>query len=236
MVFYTSLLPTEIWFHIYKIEHTQCLQNVLNEIKTISQEMRMATLGAEEIIQRAPHNDMVMNILDLTNDDHYEYELLEYISKVCSEQRDGEQKSRYNRVNIWDFKGFLKVTRYINVDQRLTYKRLVLMGRYLYDGPLYGHSGLSDKHLKRKTINQEIMLLRDWSTSTGYGEPNARDELWRNLNCAWRWGYMEGIGWNMIEIYRHLRRTVGKQNPTESDMFVKCLDMLHPQLPIPVLV
>ena len=38
-MFFTSLLPVEIWFKIYKIEHSMIQKDVLNEIKELSSQI-----------------------------------------------------------------------------------------------------------------------------------------------------------------------------------------------------
>ena len=43
MVFYKSILPTELWFIIYKIEHMNKLKFVNNQIKTINSQNRKIT-------------------------------------------------------------------------------------------------------------------------------------------------------------------------------------------------
>ena len=67
-VFYNTLLPTEIWFKIYKIEHTQNLKNVHNEIKKIYSEMNMAILGVEVFIKENPYSEIVEQIYNLIID------------------------------------------------------------------------------------------------------------------------------------------------------------------------
>ena len=45
MVFFTEILPTEIWFKIYKIEHAQNMKKVHDEIRDLNEEILIFSYG-----------------------------------------------------------------------------------------------------------------------------------------------------------------------------------------------
>ena len=139
MVFYNDLLPTELWFEIYKTEHAQKLKRVNTEIKEISQELEIFCIGVEEMVQRGDYPSEIFDLVPVC--DRKLSEFHQYIDMVVDEQQAQDQpwprrrrfQRLYNDFDVWNFRNYFWMTHYkwSTANNELYYNIVLLQGKYL---------------------------------------------------------------------------------------------------------
>ena len=219
------------------------MKSVHDEIKSISETVTMLNIGAEDMIQRNTQGKMVANIFEMLPRGKYK-KVSDYITMVEAEQVGNHNMHWFYRIDIWSFLGYqnlIKNNRIHMSDQdELTIDRLILQGRYLWNGPLYMEQDTYDLQLMRKTINEEILLVRKWTDTcpcrpylSWQGRflyrPNYKpcgEEMWRYLTPAWRSGQMHGHDLEQIDLVMSLEFSMGRK-PTPSEVLAESVDIIH---------
>ena len=143
MVFFTEILPTEIWFKIYKIEHAQNMKKVHDEIRDLNEEILIFNIGVEETLQRTPYGgEKGYNILANLVPYKKCFEFQDFQNLVETERTYGLlRKHFYHRLvqcKIWNLLTYIIMKKNFSFEpiREKTFHTTLLLGKYLWNGPL----------------------------------------------------------------------------------------------------
>ena len=109
MVFY-NLLPKELWFKIYKIEHNMNLLNVIEELKQLNKDKELINKNIILAIRFRDNrlNDLlfILNKINMKNNNIFKIPIYK---KHLQIKKDIENKKLYNFYEFWNLKEFQKL-------------------------------------------------------------------------------------------------------------------------------
>ena len=106
MVFFNNLLPSELWFKIYKIEHSINLLNVNKEIKQLNKDREL--INKNIILAIRFKDNRIKKLLYLINNIKKEINIPFY-KKHLQIKNDIENKKLYNFYEFWNLIEFQNI-------------------------------------------------------------------------------------------------------------------------------